>query len=277
MNQLAALLLALLALSHAQLAAAQAAQTDRAGHRLEALIADGEGWRTQDGVWRIIPEGREEGYSHGPTHVRITLEREGVSYSRLAIPLDDDSVMQRSQDVWPFIVRLAASERDDSLSPSSVLIGIQTHFSTMYSGGGAQASELTLHLVEAGPVSERAENVLTVPMHGSVMIRACFSEEDMETRAGACHDEYTFDAALSLDAGNRAPMPRFSFATEATSFPGRRGRYADSTRDAPLRERDLHPSRDPECSYTRRILWNAAVARYEFNRPAPSCSDYLDR
>lgn len=51
--------------------------------------------------------------------------------------------------------------------------------------------------------------------------------------------------------------------------------------DIPLRAPEEEPARlsesdkgwayHPTCSYDRRLTWNPATARYEFDRPAPNC------
>ena len=61
----------------------------------------------------------------------------------------------------------------------NVLVGGIVSFSSMYSGGGADASTLQLarvrHLQDDIQVDD---DVLTVPWQGNASIRACFSEQD---------------------------------------------------------------------------------------------------
>lgn len=183
-----------------------------------------------------------------------------------------------SHTVWPWIVRIAAANvPPDPLygpdeSADGAIIGVEKHVATGYSGGGANATTLSLLLVTTDLGGFQLEPVLDIPIGGSALIRACFSEEDMTQRAGACHDEYTFHGALTLEAGKG--MPRFRYATRATSFPGKVSRFGDSLASAPLTERDLVTAVDRECSYRRLLRFNPAVRRYEFDRPAPDCSEF---
>jgi hypothetical protein len=253
-----------------------APQEDRAGRRLEQMIEDGDGWRTADGVWRLMPEGADPEFARGPTHVRVTVMHQSEALDRLTLPLENDEALRIGETAWPFIIRFAEPPADDQLAPSQALIGVQSHASAMYSGGGAQVTQLTLYLAQVSPIHQSALEVATLPMSGSVMIRACFSEEDYRVSGGACHDEYDFNATLALDRGYSGAMPRFRFVTDATSFPGRVGRFEDnSSAGAMARRRLAGRAIDTECSYRRTIAWNPAVSRYEFNRPAPACDDYL--
>jgi hypothetical protein len=253
-----------------------ASQEDRAGHRLEQLIEDGAGWRSADGEWRLTFEGADPAFAREPTHIRVAVMRQGEALDQLTLPLENDEALRIGQTAWPFIIRLAEPPVDDQLAPHQALIGVQSHTSAMYSGGGAQATHLTLHLVQVSPVHQSALEVATLPMSGSVMIRACFSEDDYRVSGGACHDEYDFNATLALDREYGGAMPRFRFVTEANSFPGRVGRFEDnSSAGAMARRRLAGRAIDTECSYRRMIAWNPAVSRYEFNRPAPACDDYL--
>ena len=98
------------------------------------------------------------------------------------------------------------------------------------------------------------------------MIRACFGERDMRTRAGACHDLYEFSGALTLDAATRPGGPRFRLATRARTFPGRIGREDDNSAKR-LTKRELVWARDPVCSYARLLSWRDPVG----SRPTGHC------
>ena len=99
--------------------------------------------------------------------------------------------------------------------------------------------------------------VLSVPQSGHASIRACFSERDMKQRADACHDEYTFDATLTLSGTSAAGMPVLRYRSKATSLPGRVSRSKDSLGAQPLRQRDLVTVTDPQCSYQRLYRFSA--------------------
>jgi hypothetical protein len=130
--------------------------------------------------------------------------------------------------------------------------------------------------VDVGPGGETTfSNVLSVPLSGSAMIRACFSDEDVEKRAGACHDEYNFSATLALhDATVPNDLPEFRYETEATRFPGPVSRRADSLANPPLKDEDLVTVTDEECTYHRILRFDPAIARYEFDLPVPDCSEF---
>jgi hypothetical protein len=165
--------------------------------------------------------------------------------------------------LWPSIVRIAGSE-------PSVLVGVERHVSTSYSGGGGGATELKLVRV----VGEEAKPVLTAPVTGSLMIRACFDERDMRARRGACHDEYSFGGDLTLDPTTASGPPRLLFETQATAFPAGASRNGDSTARGRLRQKDLVPTRDPACSYRRVFTLDPASDVYAPDSPLPDCSDY---
>ncbi len=166
--------------------------------------------------------------------------------------------------LWPRIVREASGR---------VLVGVEATSSTSYSGGGASAATLTLAAAETG--NEAMKAVLTVPSRGSAMIRACFSEADMQQRASACHDEYAFDGTLTLDPAVRTGAPHFIFTTSAKSFPGPVSRSADSLAAAPLRRKDVKWVTDAQCSYRRTISPDAASGTFRIDTPLPVCDDYL--
>src|SRR3546814_7438237 len=50
--------------------------------------------------------------------------------------------------------------------------------------------------------------VQTCALPISLMIRACFSEEDMKDRLEACHDEYDFGATLAVASMGGGAFPR---------------------------------------------------------------------
>lgn len=166
-----------------------------------------------------------------------------------------------SHELWPRLIRFEGG----------VLAGVQTHERAAYSGGGASAT--TLHLIAFVPGQPPVE-VLSVPHSGSASIRACFSERDMKQRAGACHDEYTFDASLALAGASAAGMPVLRYRSKATSFPGRVSRSRDSLAARPLRQRDIKTVTDPQCSYQRVYRFDPQTRAYVPDAPVPDCSNY---
>jgi hypothetical protein len=146
--------------------------------------------------------------------------------------------------------------------------------STMYSGGGGQAERLTLYRLQpSGYGKPPIGDVLSVPLTGRLMIRACFSEKDYEYRRGACHDSYDFDATLTLAPKGGENPPRLVYRTKAVSTPGG-SRRANDNSGKRLAKNELTPRIDPECSYRRVVTFNPVTERYEFDRPGPDCSDY---
>jgi hypothetical protein len=165
--------------------------------------------------------------------------------------------------LWPSIVRLAGPE-------PGVIVGVQRHTSTSYSGGGGGATQLQLIRV----LGDEAKPMLTAPISGSLMIRACFDERDMKARRGACHDEYSFGGDLTLDLSTASGPPRFLFETRATAFPAGASRNGDSTARGRLRASDLKPTLDPACSYRRVFALDPASDVYAPDSALPDCSDY---
>lgn len=178
---------------------------------------------------------------------------------------------------WSRMVRTQAGDGSGD-GKRSAMIGVVMHRQAGYSGGGASADRLVLIKVDVAYGGEATlTEVLSVPLSGSAMIRACFSEADVEQRAEACHDQYGFSASLALrDAKASAGMPEFSYETEATSFPGPVSRSADSLANPPLKEKDLVTVVNEECTYSRILRFNSAVGRYEFDLPVPDCSDFTE-
>lgn len=158
------------------------------------------------------------------------------------------------------------------LPDGGFLAGVEVGLSSMYSGGGGQATELRLYRLNARGDAGTAP-VLAVPIRGSLTIRACFSKEDMKQRAGACHDEYGFDAVLTT-TGEAGDMPVFDYVTTATAYPRGASRSEDSLEKLPLKPADLVTVRDPKCSYNRRFTFDAATGEYRPDSALPDCSDY---
>jgi hypothetical protein len=183
-----------------------------------------------------------------------------------------------SLSLWPQIIRETSPEapRTGEEQGETISIGILSSSSTMYSGGGGQADFLTLYRFQHSPYGQPLmAQVLGVPIHGSIMIRACFSEEDFENRRGACHDLYDFDATLTINPkGGTARPPSLVYATKAVSTPGNSRRSDDNSSGKKLSAKDILPRTDAVCTYRRAVRYNPVTARYEFDRPGPDCSEY---
>lgn len=166
--------------------------------------------------------------------------------------------------LWPHLVREA---------DGAVMVGLLAGRRTGFSGGGGLATRLILVRVEPG--GPQAAEVLTVPVEGSAMIRACFSEEDMRRRREACHDEYELGGALTLAPDDAGGHPRFLFATRARTYPGDVTRWEDSADRPPLRRGDLVWADHPGCSYRRTFGFDPAARRYVADAPLPDCGQFL--
>lgn len=151
----------------------------------------------------------------------------------------------------------------------AILVGADMDLTAMYSGGGGMSTYRTLVRFAPG---ETPQDVLTVPVGGSLTIRACFGEEDTAQRAGACHDEYDFTGALQAE-GDAFP-PTLVYSTTATSFPGPVSRNEDSLAKPPLKPKDLVKVVDEACTIRRVFVFDPATKAYVPDAPLPDCSAY---
>jgi hypothetical protein len=166
--------------------------------------------------------------------------------------------------LWPHLVREAGG---------AVMIGLLAGRRNGFSGGGALATRLILVRFESG--AARAAEVLTVPVEGSAMIRACFGARDMRLRRRACHDECEFSGALALAPDDGAGHPRLAFTTRARTYPGDLTPWEDSAERPPLRRGDLVWADHRGCSYRRTFAFDPAEGRYLADAALPDCSQFL--
>jgi hypothetical protein len=185
---------------------------------------------------------------------------------------------RESLSLWTQIIREASpdSPQKGEEHGETISIGIISSASTMYSGGGGHADFLNLYRFQHSPYGQPLmAEVLGVPIKSSIMIRACFGEEDFENRRGACHDLYDFDAELTLNPKSLgASPPPLIYTTKAVSTPGNSRRSEDNSSGKKLSAKDILPRVDPTCTYRRVVAYNPVTARYEFDRPGPDCSEY---
>lgn len=263
-------------------------QRDAAGNVMEplgqVLIASETGPSglydcTRDGNWcvRVQPVAEE---GDRPTLLEV-LEKGPGQGKPHTYHVSIDVPRESELSLWPWIVRLAPGMGSDETvtdpqqrTRQNVLVGGIVTFSTMYSGGGADASTLQLarvrHLQDDIQVDD---DVLTVPWLGNAMIRACFSEQDSKQRAGACHDEYSFSAKLALDPAGQG-MPVLRYQTVATRFPAGVSRFEDSLAKGPLKKKDLRTEQDPACTYTR--LFHFREGMFHPDQALPDCAGYTE-
>ncbi|PJL59079.1 hypothetical protein [Stenotrophomonas maltophilia] len=263
-------------------------QRDAAGNVMEplgqVLIANEEGPAglydcTRDGNWcvRVQPVAED---GDRPTVLEV-LEKGPGQGKPHTYHVSIDVPQESELSLWPWIVRLAPGVGSDEAvsdprqrARQNVLVGGIVKSSAMYSGGGADASTLQLarvrHLQDDIQVDD---DVLTLPWRGNAMIRACFSEQDMKQRAGACHDEYGFSAKLALDTA-AGGMPVLRYQTVATRFPAGASRFEDSLAKGPLKKKDLRTEQDPACSYTRLFRFSNGV--FHPDQELPDCAGYTE-
>jgi hypothetical protein len=215
---------------------------DEAGNRMEALTQTGTRWCAADNAWCVEADDTGARAINGATTIALGTER-GV-------------------DVWSNVIRNA---------DGSVVVGVVRTQNQMYSGGGAEASELALYSIANGV----AQAAGTLPHGAAISTRACFDEEDTRNRRGACHDEYDFATRISLNEGAASGPAQILLETAASTFPGRVSRTEDSTEAPPLQESDLVRWVDAACSY-RRTYIKGADGRYAPDQPLPDCSQYLE-
>lgn len=160
------------------------------------------------------------------------------------------------------------------LGNSKFLISIIEHNSTMYSGGGASVD--TLHLFELSKVGTNwklSKELLNIPYRGSKMIRACFSEQDMKNRHGACHDEYDYVAAITIAKGSNNGFPNLTYKAVSTDYPA--GVSLDKDNTGKIKKSDLYRQKNMGCTFTRMITFDKISKQYKLNKPIPNCDDYL--
>lgn len=196
----------------------------------------------------------------------LRISSPGVDAASLPLP---DLGEAQTVTLWPHLI----AGGNEGAAPR-YLVGILTGQSSMYSGGGGSASQLHLLELDGAPAAPAlGGEALVVPWEGSLLIRACFSEEDMKDRLEACHDEYDFGATLAAAPAGGAVFPTLSYRAVATAFPRTSRRSTDNS-EKPLKRADLVRAQDPACTYDRVLRYDSAASRYEMDRPAPDCSDY---
>lgn len=218
--------------------------------------------------------------------VTIT-SNDGVANTNVTMPASITDY--NSVSVWPQIIPLSVGARDVQGSQSA-LIGIITHQSTMYSGGGGASDQLHLFRIryEAGNV-RLGDELAALTLRVSLLIRACFTEEDYNKSGEACHDDYQYNATLSTVpkvAHKSAPKtaqkslqngessgdwPALYYQSIATAYPRRSRRSKDNSTNRNLRKSDLVHWKNTKCSYTRTLRYNPVTKQYTPTRPEPDC------
>ena len=175
--------------------------------------------------------------------------------------------------LWPKLIPVQRTSEDGTRLPPEYLVGVIEEQRAMYSGGGGSGGRLHLLRLGMAPHATGLREVFEVVWDSSLMIRACFSDQDMEDRLGACHDEYDFKGTLAAAPNDGGELPALTFRSFATAYPLTSRRTEDNSGQK-LKKSDLARWSDPECSYTRTLRYNPATLRYEMDRAAPDCSVY---
>jgi hypothetical protein len=188
-----------------------------------------------------------------------------------SLPLDLTTGDAAGLAVWSLAIRRAPHEEADAVG-ESMIVGVEATQRLVYSGGAAHTTVLWLYRIDnAGTANAFAQQLLSVPFDAERSIRACFNEEDEKRRHHACLDQTSVKAMLVLDADNAEPMPRLIYHVATGSYPSDMPFRAPEELPERLAKSDLVDYRHPVCSYDRKLAWNPATARYEFDRPAPDC------
>ena len=252
----------------------QAQVADRAGNRMEPLAVV-RAVTPEEAAERsalhctaardLCLEARREG-EEGPwfvlVHDRMPAGPEAAPARRIPVPESGESFGDEVA-IWPHLVRDAAG---------ATIVGAELYRRTGFSGGGAGETTLRLFALPTPGSGDAAEPrvLLAIPYGYSAMIRACFGEEDMAARSGACHDELEYGASLLLDPATETGPPAFLYAAHARAYP--RGALAEEDRRT-LAPADLVWEADPACSYRRRFAPDGDGG-YAPDAPLPGCDRY---
>lgn len=196
-----------------------------------------------------------------------------------AVPLQSDAHENAVVHLWSLAVLPPAKAGDSARNGNDshwVMIGMVATDSAMTSGGFENVSRLWLYRVGwAGDGKPYAVQMLSVPSTAHRSTKVCFDAQDEKDRAGACHDELEYEAALILDPANASGLPVFDYRAFAGTYPNDIPLRSDEKSSSRLTSADLVRRQDRDCTYRRKVAFNPATARYEFDRPGPACEDYL--
>jgi hypothetical protein len=213
---------------------------------------------------------------------------DGVATTSVTMPASITDY--NSVSVWPQIIPLSGGVPDVQ-GNQSALIGIITHQSTMYSGGGGASRQLHLFRIGYRPGTVRlGDELAALPLYASLLIRACFTEADYNKSGEACHDDYQYNATVSTVAkaaqktvqkslqngASSGDWPALYYQSIATAYPRRSRRSKDNSTNRNLRKSDLVHWKDTKCSYSRTLRYNPATKQYTPTRPEPDCSDWTE-
>lgn len=235
------------------------------------LVAGEEGRRCLPDKSLCFDLARQDGDADIASSLIVTAPASG-EVAIVSLPYSGDD--GRGPSLWSHIVPIPPRNAEEGTGRREFLIGLITAESAMYSGGGGSGGRLHLRRLTAMPGHVAlGDEVLNVVWDSSLMIRACFSEQDGQDRLGVCHDEYAFRASLTAAPNDGGELPALTYRSIATAYPQTSRRTEDNS-GRKLKPSDLTHWRDTECSYTRVLGFNSATARYEMDRAPPDCSVY---
>ena len=258
-------------LAAAQPAADMAPST--ANSRIVDLVARNEGQHClPDGqICFELSENAETGEE--PANLIVSFPASGDA-EKTVLPLPAFAGDPQGLRLWPHGVSVRRGDDTDGGEGLEMLVGVIGEQRAMYSGGGGSGTRL--HLLRFGMAPHAiglTGEVLDVVWDSSLMIRACFSEQDAKDRRGACHDEYEYKAVLKSGPDDGGELPTLTYRSFATAYPQTSRRSEDNSGQK-LEKSDLADWKDPECSYERVLRYNPATRQYEMDHPAPDCSSY---
>jgi hypothetical protein len=178
--------------------------------------------------------------------------------------------------LWPHFIRQTVVHDDGAEPVETLIIGIITSVSAMYSGGGGQAEDVRLYRVpDKADGTPALVELLSLPLNTGLIIRACFSDKDYRNRRGVCHDNYDYNATITLaPKQDKTALARLVYRATTITTPGSSRRSKDNSGGRKLTAADIKPRTDPRCTYRRTIAFNPTTKQYEFDRPGPDCSEY---
>lgn len=178
----------------------------------------------------------------------------------IAAPEDESTELR----IWPHIV----IERD-----GAVILGVERTKSQVFTDKEWDVGRLVL--VRAGPEPAALRQVLEVPLLAYIDENVCLHPGDVRRRFGSCWERLDFRTTLALDPATRAGPPHFLFAARARTWPAHGVLERELDRQLRLRRSDIRWAVDPECTYRRRVAWQARQGIYLPDGPFPRCPDYF--
>jgi len=242
--------------------------TDQAGNRLETLRKES----TNTDAWSCTADKRfcvrlpdeklnelEIDDKENPPTYRFALPNRSNDQDSLPMPINEFDGGAGDRTLWSRVLRLAGDN-------DAILVGVKYSHSAGFSGGFIGTSALRLFKVSRNGAEVHIHWVLSAPIEGSSLSRACFSEEDMRDRLSVCHNECEFGATLGLDQTVKSGFPRLIYRTHTTRFPG--------TTRTKLRKQDLVVTVNPRCTYKRTLRFDTTTGVYIPDRKLPDCDFY---